>query len=174
MARSEEPKAFHEEPSLGISFWRNLVVVDVRADLTVAGMRNIERGYRALLQSYPAGIVAIVIVRPGVPVSSSEARSEGARVTKAVGDALTRIVFVIEDDGVFAQAMRTVIRGLNVVMRNAKMTAYATIDDAGRAVLPHISRSGDEAEVSGELRRALDPFRRASPRSVPAARSNLR
>jgi hypothetical protein len=167
-ARTEEPRAFHQEPSVAISFWRNLAIVDVRADLSVEAMRAIDRSYRALIQTYPAGIVALAIVRPGVPVSSSESRSEGARLTKALGDAVQRIVFVIEDNGVFAQAMRSVIRGLNVIMRNAKMTAYGSLEEATQAVLPLIARTGDDADLPGELRRVLQRFRRPSDRPARA------
>jgi hypothetical protein len=168
-ARSEEPRTFHQEPSLAISFWRNLAVVDVRGDLTVEAMRTIDRSYRTLLPTYPAGIVAMAIVRPGVPVSSSEARSEGARLTKALGESLLRIVFVIEDNGVFAQAMRSVIRGLNVIMRNAKMTAYESVEEATQAVLPLIARAADDVDLRGELRRALQRFRGASDRPARAS-----
>jgi hypothetical protein len=116
-----------------VAYWNNAAIVDVAGDLGVDRMRAIGEAYEALRQSWPTGMFVIVIAQPGTPAGTDDARAESARMLKALGDGLMRMFVVIEERGVVAQLQRSIMRGINVVVRNSRMVVTDTVDEAVHA-----------------------------------------
>jgi hypothetical protein len=105
-------------------------------------------------------------MRAGVPVSSPEVRNDSVRFMKELGDALLTVVTVIEDNGIFSQMMRTVMRGFYVLSRGSRgMHLVGTTEDAIRAVLPFVTNPDGVANLDSELRQIL--MARRPPKAAP-------
>ena len=160
---------FYSDGVLEIALWRNVVFADVSGDLTMARTRTLWSAYRRLIGEYPGGVVGFGTIRAGVPIASSEARAENARCIKELGSSILMLAMMIEDNGIFAQAMRTIIRGLNVLSRGSKLVVFSKVDDAIRAVLPLIASREGHGDLAAEFRDAVTAHRGVATRaSVPA------
>jgi hypothetical protein len=69
---------------------------------------------------------------------------------------------VIEDTGILAQMLRTVIRGINVLARNTRLDVLANGDAAILAIAPFMTRPGlthgPVAELTGAVRTLRGAF----------------
>lgn len=155
-----------------VAYWMNATIIDIGGDLEPTHIRGLGEAYATLRQSYPKGIVAIVIVQPDTPVSGADARAEGARMIKELGDGLLQMAVVIEERGVFAPLMRSVVRGINVFLRNSRLTLTDTVQDAVRDVSKHIELAMPKAAVEQELLAAIATVRRAFA-STPERQARL-
>jgi hypothetical protein len=165
---------YYADTTFCIAFWQNVVIVDVGADIDVQHMKTLESSYRALLRSYPAGIAVLAILRAETPVASSGARNEAARFTKELGELLLKVAMVIEDRGILAQMLRSVIRGINVLVRQTRLVLFDSVEEALRTIAPLAIPATTRLNVDKELRAAVACVRatfRPAPRvSVPASR----
>lgn len=91
--------------------------------------------------------------------AGDEARAEGARMLKALGDGLLQIIVVIEERGVLAQLLRSVMRGMNVVVRNSRMSVTDTVEDAVRAAVKYIELPLPKAVIEQQLSAAVQTVR---------------
>lgn len=146
---------FRRDERYCVSFWNNAAIVDLRGDLDSERVRGLGKAYHALSESHPAGIVVLVLVRPSVPVSSGDVMSELVRMIKSLGDALVQLVTVIEDRGLLAQLMRSLTRGLNVLVKKARITSADTIDEGIRLLAPHLTTPLPRKEAQAELQAAI-------------------
>jgi hypothetical protein len=137
---------------LQVEFWRNVVVIDWHAEVDLESMRTLGHGYQTLSKAHPKGIVGLCMVRAGVPISSPEARAESVSFIKGLGDSLLSLVSVIEDEGMYAEFMRTILRGVNVMSRAAKIISVPTLEEGMQRALPFVKRTSPRDDVSGELR----------------------
>ncbi|NUP04898.1 MAG: hypothetical protein HOW73_02430 [Polyangiaceae bacterium] len=149
---------FFMDDAVCISLWRNVVVTDTAGLLDVNHMKTFEKAFRTVLLTHKEA-VGLALLRPGTPVSSSEARAESARFIKDLGPSLVRVAMVIEDKGILATMMRSVIRGLNVVMRNSTLIILANQTEAIRSLLPNIGNVTDPAAAEKEFAQALAEMR---------------
>ncbi|HEX4353987.1 MAG TPA: hypothetical protein VHZ95_13755 [Polyangiales bacterium] len=167
-------KNIHNDGTMYIGFWQNVAIIDVGADMEVSHMKLVGSSYRTLLDHYPRGIAALVMIRAGTPVSSAEARAEGARFTKDLGDLLLHVAMVIEERGVIAQMLRSVVRGVNVLVRQTRLSLFDNIEEAMVATLPMIVPATTRANLQTELRStvatARATFRPAAKPSTPVTR----
>jgi hypothetical protein len=154
------PQTFHADDRIYIAFWNNVVILDVGGDMDVACMRKVGLAYRALLTSYPRGIVALALIRPETPVAAAEARSESARFMRELGDSLMHVAMVIEDRGVIAQMLRSVVRGINVLARTSRISLSGTLEEATLALAPMVI-GATRSQVPSELTAAVDAVRAA-------------
>ena len=107
--------------------WHNVLLVEVASDIDLEHMKRLGRAHEELLVEYPAGMVTFAIIGEHVPIASNESRAESARFVRALGQSLRRTVMVLENKGVTAQLLQTVIRGINVIARNPKLVIMPTI-----------------------------------------------
>lgn len=149
----ESPRIYFSDEACCIAFWNNVVLTDVSGDMNVARMRMIGKAYRSLLERYP-DIVALGLLRPGVPVSNAEARAESHKLMKDVGTHV-QVCMLIEAEGVMAQMLRSIIRGINVLTRNTSMSIAENIDDAIRLVAPRVDTDTPRERVGAELKQAV-------------------
>jgi hypothetical protein len=162
---------FYSDSGLEITFWRNVILIDASSEVTMNRARRLWDGYRALLAEHPRGIAALAIMRSGVPVSSLEVRNDSVRFMKELGSALLTVVTVIEDNGIFSQVMRTVMRGFFVLSRGSRgMHLVGNTEDAARAVLPFVTNPGGATDLDVELRQILLARRPPKPAAPPAVR----
>ncbi|MET0386925.1 MAG: hypothetical protein ABW321_13245 [Polyangiales bacterium] len=141
-----------------VAYWHNVAIVDIRGDIDVTRMRGLGDAYRTLRDSHARGIVALVFIRPSVPVADAEARAESARFTRELGDAL-HTVMVIEERGVLAQMLRSVIRGLNVLSRTTRIAMATDLDDAVQETARHVPLAAARQTIAAELKSAVTSVR---------------
>src|SRR3954464_10790994 len=137
-----------------IAFWNNVVLIDVDGEMSAMRMRMVARSYGELLTKYPR-IASIVVMRPGNPVASSAARAEATRFMKEYSASLVHVSVVIEAQGIVAQMLRSVIRGINVITRNTNMTIEADVESAIRMVVPAVITTAPPDHIASELSAAL-------------------
>jgi hypothetical protein len=162
------PAVFHVDSAYCITFWQNLAVIDVRGRVDVPHMLMLERAYQALAQRFTGGIVSCVVIQPGTPVSPPDALKESARFMRDLGAAMMRIAVVIEDVGVAAQVFRTVVRGINIVIRDNKLWVLGDLPSAVDILSPLIVPAPGQRDITGALTAVLHSAR-ARYASVPPA-----
>lgn len=153
------PRIVHSDDVYRLAHWQNVVIVDVAGDVDVGRMKQLGQAHRDLVAQFPAGIVTCAIIREQTPVASREARDESAKFIRELGDAIIQQAMVVEQQGVMAQIMRTVVRGLNVLTRNTKMVLYGSVDEAVASVSRHVARPRAKANMEAELRAAIAAVR---------------
>lgn len=153
-------ESIHNDSTLFIGFWQNVAILDIGADVDLPHMQLVGSAYRTLLEKYPSGIAALVVIRAGTPVASAEARAESARFTKELGDQLLHVAMVIEEHGVIAQMLRSVVRGLNALVRQTRLSLFDDVQEAMRAMLPVIIPATDRSGLPNELRAVVEEARR--------------
>ena len=152
------PSTYFADDVYCIAFWNNVVLIDLDGDMTVSRMQKVGEAYRALLAKYPR-IVAVCVMRPGTPVASADARAEGARFTKELGEAVARIAMVIESDGIVAQMLRSVVRGISVLARSKAFSLETDVNEALRTLAPLVISSGPRDQVQLDLKDAWHAVR---------------
>jgi len=169
------PRVVHSDQVFRIAYWHNAAIVDVGGDMDVLHMKRLGRAYRDLLKDHPEGIVSCSVMRPDVPISSADARDESARVLKELGDSLLRVAMVPEHQGVVAQVISTVIRGINIVARNPKLVLFRTLEDATKSLAPLVKRQAPVADTAVELLAAVNAVRQDyDPRGAGSATQAVR
>ncbi len=167
------PAVFYADSALCITFWQNIAIVDVRGLVDVGQMLTLERAYQALARRFTAGIVSCVIIQPGTPVSPPDALKESSRFMRELGRAMMRIAVVIEDVGVAAQVFRTVVRGINVVIRDNKLVVLGDLLSAIDMLSPSIVAATEHMDVAHALGVVLHTARAryaTMPPPAPAGR----
>ncbi len=163
------PAVFYADGVLCITFWQNIAIVDCRGLVDTEHMLTLERGYQALAQRFTGGIVSCVVIQPGTPVSPPDALRESARFMRDLGHAMTRIAVVVEDVGIAAQVFRTVIRGINVVIRENKLMVLSDLPSAIEALSPLIVPATGEMNVAAALKVVLRSARARYASMTPPA-----
>ncbi|HMJ54159.1 MAG TPA: hypothetical protein VK540_18890 [Polyangiaceae bacterium] len=162
------PAIFYADSAFCVTFWQNLAIVDSRGLIDVPHMLTLERAYQTLASRFTAGIVSCVVIQPGTPVSPPDALRESARFMRELGSAMMRIAVVIEDVGVAAQVFRTVVRGINIVIRDNKLVVLGDLPSAVEVLAPLIVPATDQMNVTSALT-ALLHSARARYASLPPA-----
>ena len=167
------PRVLHSDSVYRLACWHNAVLVDVAGNIDLHHMKRLGRAYRELLVEYPNGILSCAIIRPGVPIAAADARTESARFMKELGESLLRVAMLIEDQGVLAQVMQTVIRGINVLARNPKLMLFRSLDEAASSLAPLVA-TAPGSDVASELLAAIalvrsDYVPETAPRQPSAA-----
>ena len=167
------PAVFYADDVFCISFWRNLAIVDTQGLVDVEHTLIIERAYQALAQRFGGGIVSCVMLQPGTPVSPPNARRECARFLREMGNAVIGIAVVIEDVGIAAQVFRTVVRGINVLMRDSKLVVLDTLESSIDVLSPVIVPATGETDLAGAVGAVLNAARvRYASMPPPPSRSS--
>ncbi|HEV8245179.1 MAG TPA: hypothetical protein VGP93_05400 [Polyangiaceae bacterium] len=148
------PRILHSDNVFRIASWRNAIITDVAGSIDVERMRRLGRAYRELLVDHPEGIVSCGLIRPGVPVAPADARNESARFMKELGSSIL-VAMIVEDKGVLAQVMQTVIRGINVLARNPRLIMFRSIEEAVSFLAPQVSAAGAGSDVAADLLAAI-------------------
>lgn len=141
-----------------IAFWSNVALIDIWNDMDTARMRNLGAAYKALSARYPEGIVGMVLLQPSTPVSSAEARHEVTRQMNELGPCLHHVTMVIEARGVMALMLRSVVRGVNVLLRRSSISLEMSVDNAAHKLRPYLA--ADAADGVDGLLAAVRALRR--------------
>jgi hypothetical protein len=162
-----QPRIIQSDGVYALASWQNAMIIDVAGNMDLQHMMRVGRAYRELILEYPDGIASFCMIRPGVPVAPADARDESARFTKELGNSLLKVTILIEDTGILAQMMQTVIRGINVLSRNPKLIPLRSIDEAVDIIAPLVVPTEAGANVPSELREAIHFVRSGySPRAA--------
>lgn len=138
-----------------IAFWQNVAIVDIGGELDLRRMKKLGGSYTKLLEHHPLGIVALVMVRPATPVATADARSEIARNNKELGDRLLQVASVIEDRGLMAQVMRTMVRGVSMLTGHTRIQMHADVESALVGLQPFVAPPHGVADVLNPMRAAV-------------------
>lgn len=148
------PELFFCDQGCRIELWRNVAIVDVADEMNVARVRQLAEAYRTLLGSYTQ-VAGMCVMRPAAPTSAPEGREEAAELLRSLGPKLAHCALVYEAEGVFAQLLRTVVRGFNVITRNKVLTLHANIAEGTQALARHVLGCSTLDQARNELRDAL-------------------
>jgi hypothetical protein len=153
-------QAFYSDDALTTAFWQNLVISVVRGDMSVPRMQRLGEAYGRLLREHPSGIAVVGVLEAGTPIASSEARKESARMLNQFGGKVLHVAFAVETQGVTGMMLRSVVRGLNVLMKGTRMSLHDSVEAAMRQTLPFVQAPASSPEAqSRELRRFIDALR---------------
>lgn len=155
-----EPRVFKMDVRHCVSFWSNAVIVDLRADMDVPTMQSLGRAYASLIESYPSGIVVLAFLQATVPVSGPEARAEGARVLNELGGSILRIITIIEDRGVLAHLLKSIVRGVSVLARRSRLSIANDLEEAASELVPLLVAHAPPQQLHAELLVSVDTARR--------------
>lgn len=122
-----------------VAFWSNVALIDIWDDMDAERMRNMGAAYKTLSERYPEGIVGLVLLQPSTPVSSAEARHEVTRQMNELGPRLHHVTMVIEARGVMALMLRSVVRGVNMLLRRSSISLELTVDSAVHKLRPYLA-----------------------------------
>jgi hypothetical protein len=154
-----------------IAFWNNVALVDVWADVDAAHMRKFGDAYRKLLTRNPPGIVVLVLIRSSTPVSSAEARAESTRFLKELGDSILHTAMVIEAQGVLAMMLKSVVRSLNVLLRNPRISLPENAQRAIATIAPLVVGSSATGNMVADLTKAVAELRAVRRLDVTSLRA---
>lgn len=154
-----EPEIIYEDESFRIAFWNNVCISDIWGDMDVSRMRLLGDCYRNLLRVYPRGIVALSCLRQSTPVSSAEARAEAARFLKDLDNKLLQVAMVIEAGGVLGLMLRSVLRGVNALVRPGRVFAIDNVERAAQQCSSHVVGPLRSEDVARQLVAAVTAVR---------------
>lgn len=132
-----ETSVCHNEPGLTVSQVGNIVIADVGGPTDAGHMRAIRACYERALRKTPT-IIGLSIIRPGTPVTRPDGLREAAAFVSAFGERVTCMPVILEDTGVPAQLLRTVVRGINSITRTRRLWLFESVDDALPAILDRV------------------------------------
>lgn len=148
-------EVFHRSAVLHVAFFRNIPISHTAGHLRIADMRRIGDGYRELAKRCATGIAPFIVICPNTPVAEREALQESSRFMEELRHTMLSASVVIEERGVVAQMLTTVIRGINVITRDKILVVFANHEDALRATGPHVSKGSASEETTLLLKHAV-------------------
>jgi hypothetical protein len=111
LAYCDKDHAFGSFDRVAVCIWRGLT--------TPAGTKDVEREIHALTAARPLPLALWTIVQPGIPMPSAETRSELSLLLKGSAGVIAASAVVIETEGFFAAAARSVVIGLTSLQHYA-------------------------------------------------------
>jgi hypothetical protein len=159
------PRLVIVQPTHGIAFWHNAVITNVQGHVDAEGVRGICSAYHKLYETYPDGIVGITVLRTSLKIGTTDTNAEAKRAISELRKKLLHVAIVIENEGVLAQLLRAVIRTLNNVARSTRLSIANDLEDAARAIAPHIklSDSSSRQRIQQDLLEVVETLRLATP-----------
>ena len=163
-----KPRTVCQDANFCVATWNNVAIVDVWGDMDVPRMRKLSELYATLLEEFPNGICAMSCIRKSTPVSTAEARTESTRFLKEFGERILHHAMVIEADGVLGLMLRSVVRGLNALLRGNRMSLHDSVEHAVPAIAPYVATDLPRVAVIRELTGTIASIRAAwkPPRTV--------
>jgi hypothetical protein len=165
-----DAKIIYCDDAVCIAHWYNVQILNIPGLMTVRHLPEVDRAYKTLARAYPGNAIGLGINYAGGEISDAETRTRSAAMIKEWGNTLRHLAMVLEGGGVWAAAMRTVIRGMTVMSRASyTTTVHDSVAGASRAVGP-IVREVVRPDVSdGEVIAAVDQVREAQRSKSSAA-----
>jgi hypothetical protein len=163
------PRVIKLASTHGIAVWHNVVVTDIQGDVDAADVRGIVGAYDKLLETHPAGIVGITVLRASLKVGTRETHAEAKRAMERLRTKIIHVAIVIENQGLLAPLLRTIIRTLNSIARSSRLSIATDLEAATRAVAPHAIGTdvGSTQQVQRDLLEVIATVRRALPAARP-------
>jgi hypothetical protein len=143
-----------------IAFWNNVAIVDTCGALEVPHMKAIGLEYLELLSQHKSGIVVFCMMQPDVPIASSEVRNECMRYLKQLDGGLLHLCLVVESQGVLGMMLHAVVRGMNVLLPNSRMTLHDTLPDATAKIAPLVRPSAPRDTITRDISGIIDGMRK--------------
>jgi hypothetical protein len=153
-----DPVVVFSDPAVIIAHWHNLQIVDVGG---LIGARHLRAAPTLLAGRFPDGTGGLTFVRKGTPVTDKATREELSEMMKAQRELKTRAITVLEETGIAASALRTMIRTMLVISGNKQVEICATADEGVSAVLPLLRDRGGARVTRAHLDPAVKQVRAA-------------
>jgi hypothetical protein len=134
--------------------WNNVIIQSVhRADL--AWVSAFDASLRKGLRSYPKGVVSLAFLHTGLRPAAKEVRNEVSRILREA-DGQVHHVLCVEDVGLVAQLLVTVIRGVIVLSRKqVNYTLPVSRAEAITKTLPLVTGAARSGTLEPELAQAV-------------------
>jgi hypothetical protein len=134
--------------------WNNVIIQSVhRAD--IAWVSAFDASLRKGLRSHPKGVVSLAFLHTGLRPAPKEVRNEVSRILRET-DGQVHHVLCVEDVGLVAQLLVTVIRGVMVL--SGKRVNYALPLSRAEAIaktLPLVTGAARSGNLEPELAQAV-------------------
>jgi hypothetical protein len=157
------PRIILRQPTHCVAFWQNVVIAKIEGHVDAQGVRGMVDSYGKLYETYPRGIVGLTVLSTSLKVGSSDTNAEAKRGMLELRGKLLHVAIVIEEKGILASLLRAVIRTLNSVTRHSLLSLAADLDEAVRAVAPHVEvrDARSKQQIASELLEAVAAMRGA-------------
>lgn len=136
--------------------WNNVVIQSIHlADLSY--VHTLGAVMRKQLRTYPKGIVSLALMHTGFKPAPKDVRHEMSKLLKETQGRVHHVL-VVEDVGLLAQLLITVIRGVMVIGGNNVLYSLETSRQSGiDKTLPLVQRGAGQGglETESDLRAAL-------------------
>jgi hypothetical protein len=132
---------------------------------TLDGLRLSHRQHLSLMAERSEPTSLLSVISAGLPLPPSSVRKLGAQLLAEVQSRISCMATVVEGSGFWASAIRSVLTGIQLVVRSPKPNrAFATIDDAAAYIGGHYPGF----EVPGDLLAAAVSELRGDPAAATA------
>jgi hypothetical protein len=111
-----------EGPTYRVAAWRNTTICVMRSEVTVAGLEATVRAHRHVLKKHPDGVFSFTLGERGIGIPDTSVQSEAAKITRAVKPTLRGSVAVVQDEGFWVSAVRSVITAVMLLVPGWKVS----------------------------------------------------
>jgi hypothetical protein len=163
------PRLVHVQPTHGIAVWNNVVISVVQGHVDSVGVCGMIDTYHEVYEMYPQGVSGITVLQSSLKVGTMETNGEAKRGMSELSSKLLHVSVVIENQGVLAQLLRTIVRTLNSIARSTRLSIAADVTEAARAVAPHVVARdfSSRLQIEKDVLEAIASVRAALPPPPP-------
>ena len=128
---------------------------------TLEALRVSHRYHRALMRERDEPTSLLSVIPAGLPIPSSDVRKAGTDLLAEVQPHICCMATVVEGTGFWASAIRSVLTGIQLVVRSPKPNrAFARIEEAAAYIADHYP---ERAVMPEALRNATAQLRSTTP-----------
>jgi hypothetical protein len=156
-----DPTVLFEDAVLIVTHWHNLQIVDIGGLMLSHHVRQLRTAAPTLAARFPKGTAGLTFVRAGTPFAAKETRDELTDMMKAHKELRIQSVVVLEEPGIIAGAVRSMLRAMLVVSGNGQLAVGATFEKSVDVVLPLVRTRTGSTVTRAQLDWALKQVRAA-------------
>jgi hypothetical protein len=136
------PKIWKATDVHTLATWHSLQIVVWKQAPTVTALTDVYKATEALLVHHPDGVAVLGIAQSGMPLIGPEERKLAAAQLKDFGARMKCLCSVIEGDGFWAGATRSVMTAIMMVARPpCPVKTFARVDEAAAWQAPLLGPS---------------------------------
>jgi hypothetical protein len=120
-----------------LAWWNNVQIMDMAGAVTLSHIDVMDQRYRALMRTFPQGVIGVSTVHPDAPPSDAATAKRGGEILRDLGTNVKHVSVVILGSGIRGMAIRTLMRTINVISRSPHpVRVHDAVEDAAAAVAP--------------------------------------
>jgi hypothetical protein len=152
-----------EDAVLRIAHWRCLQISHLVGTLGPPQVAVVGQQYRLLARGRALGIAGVVIVHRTSQVADAATRQASTEMMKSLTGTLKRVAIVVEAAGVFTSMLSSILRMMNVAMKDPVLYMYTRQDQALRELAPILAEIERAPIALDELTQVITSLRPQGP-----------